>query len=602
MLLFFVLFGVNSQIFFESATIYFDGVSFFCKSATIYQVEKVFKIDLDDEVLDVKVRSLSAQAQNISGEISGIGMQSEFFSLENGIYFRNLCVSFCSLRCPNSIRAGEIFFDPSDEKIRVSSPKLNLPFLALPLFLFLPRKFTLEGKSPGFSNPTFSLSQKHGFILGTEFFVPFSYFFYESILKPLDLSLYPFFFSRTKIFLFGGNFSYSGKSVFFEGENNFAGKDIFSSRLNFFVPGIFGLNYKIFTLKFLSTIPASVETASLPFSSIYQNFSDSLKISNSSSLSFHNQIFFYSSHISDSVSSFGFGFFDGELNFNNFIFGVGGVFGNSDVFGSDIFGFSPFLRGSIYFSNFSLSGRFLFPYFEKEFFKDFFVLPFVPFSTFKLSDFLYQNPFLSPGFLSLSFSYDFMYDFVFFHPFLSLNSLFYYPGLDIVPEVGGEFIFYPFSLFSSFSFLGGDFASDVGVSLDFDFFSPSFRLFSFGKKIMIENALNFPLNFGNIELDFSGAFILTNSAYKFAFSSFLPDRHNFEGFSYISFLGSFSYFSFNSSFLFYLSEFKTLRFVQFSSFLSYYLKKLCGDFYSGIIYNFTSWGEPRISFGMRLRL
>ncbi len=597
MLLFFALFVVNNQIFFESATVYFDGVSFFCKSATIHQVEKVFKINFGDEILDVKVRSLSAQAQNISGEISGIGVQSEFFTLENGIYFHNLCISFCSLRCPNSIMASEIFLDSSDEKIRVSSPRFNLPFLALPLSLFLPRNLTLEGKSPGFSNPTFSLSQKHGVILGTEFFVPFSYFFYESILRPLDVSIYPFFFSKTKIFLFGGNFSYSGKSVFFEGESNFARKDIFSSRLNFFIPGIFGLNYKIFTLKFLSTIPASVETASLPFSSIYQNFSDNLKISNFSSLSFRNQIFFYSSHISDSVSSFGFGFFDGDLNFSNFIFGIGGVFGNSDVFG-----FSPFLRGSIYFSNFSLSGRFLFPYFEKEFFKDFFSLPFVPLSTFKLSDFLYQNPFLSPGFLSLSFSYDFIYDFVFFHPFLSLNSLFYYPGLDIVPEVGGEFIFYPFSLFSSFSFLGGDFASDVGVSLDFDFFSPSFRLFSFGKKIMIENVLNFPLIFGNIDLNFSGAFIITNSAYKFTFSSFPPYQQRFEGFPYISFHMNFSDFSFNSSFLFYSAEFKTLKFVQFSSFLSYYLKKLCGDFYSGIIYNFTSLGEPRISFGVRLRL
>jgi hypothetical protein len=246
MLLFFVLLAINSQIFFESATIYFDSVSFFCRSATIYHVEKVFKINLGDEILDVKVRSLSAEAQSISGEISGIGIQSEFFRLENGVYFQNLCVSLCSLRCPNSILAGEIFFDPSDEKIRVSSPKFNLPFLSLPLSLFLPRKFTIEGKSPGFSNPTFSLSQKHGVILGTEFFVPFSYFFSESVLRPLDLSLYPFFFSKTKIFLFGGNFSYSGKSVFFEGENNFAGKDIFSSRLNFFIPGGFRVKLQNF--------------------------------------------------------------------------------------------------------------------------------------------------------------------------------------------------------------------------------------------------------------------------------------------------------------------------------------------------------------------
>jgi hypothetical protein len=597
MLLFFVLFAINSQIFFESATIYFDGVSFFCRSATIYQVEKVFKINLEDEILDVKVRSLYAEAQSISGEISGIGIQSEFFRLENGVYFQNLCVSLCSLRCPNSILAGEIFFDPSDEKIRVSSPKFNLPFLSLPLSLFLPRKFTLEGKSPGFSNPTFSLSQKHGVILGTEFFVPFSYFFSEGVLRPLDLSLYPFFFSKTKIFLFGGNFSYSGRSVFFEGENNFAGKDIFSSRLNFFIPGTFGLNYKIFTFRFLSSIPASVETASLPFSSAYQNFSDDFKISQSSSLSFYNQIFFYSNHISESVSSFGFGFFGGDLNFKNLSFGVGGVFGNSDVFE-----FSPFLRSSVYFSRFSLAGRFLFPYSEKGFFKDFFVLPFVPFSTFRLSDFLYQNPFLSPAFLSLSFSYDFVYDFAFFHPFFSLNSLFYYSGIDIVPELGGEFISYPFSFFSSFSFWRNNFVSDVGLGLDFDFFSPSFRLFSFGKKIMIENALNFPLSFGNIDLNLSGAFILTNSAYKFAFSFFQPEQHNFEGFSSVSFNWGFSDFSFNSSFLFYLAEFKVLRFVQLSSFLNYYLKKLCGDFYSGVIYNFTSRGEPRISFGVRLRL
>jgi hypothetical protein len=597
MLLFFVFLAINSQIFFESATIYFDSVSFFCRSATIYQVEKVFKINLEDEILDVKIRSLSAEAQNISGEISGIGIQSEFFRLENGVYFQNLCISLCSLRCPNSILAGEIFFDPSDEKIRVSSPKFNLPFLSLPLSLFLPRKFTLEGKSPGFSNPTFSLSQKHGVILGTEFFVPFSYFFSESVLRPLDLSLYPFFFSKTKIFLFGGNFSYSGRSVFFEGENNFAGKDIFSSRLNFFVPGAFGLNYKIFTFRFLSSIPASVETASLPFSSAYQNFSDDLKISQSSSLSFYNQIFFYSNHISESVSSFGFGFFGGDLNLKNLSFGVGGVFGNSDVFG-----FSPFLRSSVYFSRFSLAGRFLFPYSEKGFFKDFFVLPFVPFSTFRLSDFLYQNLFLSPGFLSLSFSYDFVYDFAFFHPFFSLNSLFYYSGIDIVPELGGEFISYPFSFFSSFSFWRNNFVSDVGLGLDFDFFSPSFRIFSFGRKIMIENTLNFPLSFGNIDLNLSGAFILTNSAYKFAFSFFQPEQHNFEGFSSVSFNWGFSDFSFNSSFLFYLAEFKAFRFVQLSSFLNYYLKKLCGDFYSGVIYNFTSYGEPRISFGVRLRL
>jgi hypothetical protein len=110
MLLFFVLFVISSQISFESATVYFDGVSFFCRSATIYQVEKVFKINLEDEILDVKVRSLSAEAQNISGEISGVGIQSELFRLENGVYFQNLCVSLCSLRCPNSILAREIFF------------------------------------------------------------------------------------------------------------------------------------------------------------------------------------------------------------------------------------------------------------------------------------------------------------------------------------------------------------------------------------------------------------------------------------------------------------------------------------------------------------
>jgi hypothetical protein len=195
-----------------------------------------------------------------------------------------------------------------------------------------------------------------------------------------------------------------------------------------------------------------------------------------------------------------------------------------------------------------------------------------------------------------------VYDFAFFHPFFSLNSLFYYSGIDIVPELGGEFISYPFSFFSSFSFWRNNFVSDVGLGLDFDFFSPSFRIFSFGRKIMIENTLNFPLSFGNIDLNLSGAFILTNSAYKFAFSFFQPEQHNFEGFSSVSFNWGFSDFSFNSSFLFYLAEFKAFRFVQLSSFLNYYLKKLCGDFYSGVIYNFTSYGEPRISFGVRLRL
>jgi len=97
------------------------------------------------------------------------------------------------------------------------------------------------------------------------------------------------------------------------------------------------------------------------------------------------------------------------------------------------------------------------------------------------------------------------------------------------------------------------------LGLDFDFFSPYFRIFSFGRKIMIENTLNFPLSFDGIDLNLSGAFILTNSAYKFAFSFFQPEQHNFEGFSSVSFNWGFSDFSFNSSFLFYLAEFKAFE-------------------------------------------
>jgi hypothetical protein len=579
--LFFVLYVIRSDVFFENVTFYSDGVSFFCKSARIEEKISLYKLNIKDEEVEVQLKRLYFHSSDVRGKIVGVDIEAEELELNGGVSARNICVSICSLMCPHSVNFGNVQLSTNKEKIKISSG-------------FLPFSFTtdLYGRAPGISPPTISLSKKHSLILSGDIYFPLSYFSQISFLSPLEFSLNYYFFSRSRIFVLGDNLDYRSPDFYLSSEQNFGGKNISSSRLVSSFSGIFGLNSKIFTRRFLEEIPATVEVSSLPFSFAFQQ----ARVPLVKRFYFYDELFFFSDHLTSSYFFSGFsGFF---LDYNFFDLGGGGVIG----FDGNIFWLYPSLFGNFEFSDFGILGRaYVSPQISRSFSDKFFFQPINSFSYFRLYDYLYSDFFSAPYFLSFFYSPSFFSGSAFLSPYFALNSIFY-PDLFFAPEFGGELILHPFSFFGSAGLWNDFLFFDSGISVFSDFFSPSFRFFTFGRRFSFDNSIYVPFYLGNFSFSFLSSFFLTNFGYTFSFEKRIYDVKGGEGFYSFSALTSLRDFSLRFSLLFYLPSIRNIEPVQFSVFSSYYLKRFCSDIFLNLNYNFTRRGETRISFGIRLKI
>ncbi|GBD03863.1 hypothetical protein HRbin19_01163 [bacterium HR19] len=579
--LFFVFYVIYSDVFFENVTFYSEGVSLFCKSARVDEKTSVYKLKLKDEEVEVQVKRLYFHSSGVSGRIGGLDIEAGELELNGGVLAKNICVSICSLRCPHSVSFGNVQLSAHKEKIKIGSG-------------FLPFYFTtdLYGRSPGISPPTISLSKKHSIILNGDIYFPLSYFSQTNLLVPLEFSLNYYFFSKSRIFVLGDNLDYRSPDFSLSSDQNFGGKNIFSSRFVSSFSGIFGVSSKIFTRRFLEEIPATVEVSSLPFSFVFQQ----ARVPLIKRFYLYDELFFFSDHLTSSYFFSGFsGFF---LDYDFFDFGGGGVIG----FDRNVFWLYPSLFGNFEFSDFGVLGRaFVSHQISTGFSDKFFFQPSNSFSYFRLYDYLYSDFFSAPYFLSFFYSPSFFWGLVFLSPYFALNSIFY-PDLFFAPEFGGEMVLHPFSFFGSAGLWKDSLFFDSGFSVFLDFFSPSFRFFTFGRRFSFDNSLQIPIYLGNFSFSFLSSFFLTNFGYTFSFERSYYEAGGAEGFYSFSALSSVKDFSLRFSFLFYLPSIRNIEPVQFSVFSSYYLKRFCSDIFLNLNYNFTKRGETRLSFGIRLKI
>lgn len=256
MLLALFLLSIKVQI--DETKIHSNGVTFVCRTSKIYTVSEDYIFDVSGRKIRMNVGSVGIEAKNVSGEIFERYFEAESIKIVPGeVRIEGLCISICGMSCPERGVFTNVII--REERIYAEDPKVKLFGLRAPLFL-VSDKYDIIGRSPGFMNPTLSLSKRSGMIAEVEYSFP---------LRTFDTAFMASYYQRQRMFLLG----LKGESL----KNNisagirYANQNVFSGNYEII---LYGKRYhlssagNVYTEEFLKNIPASVDLSAIPFSSV----------------------------------------------------------------------------------------------------------------------------------------------------------------------------------------------------------------------------------------------------------------------------------------------------------------------------------------------
>ncbi len=587
---------LNQTIYLESSTLYTHQFEIFCERATIQYITKIFKF----ETFSVHIQKALYHGENITGNLSSHNFTAEAFIFKNPDFeLRNICLSLCGLKCPQTgVFLQSLSFSDKDEKIKLTNGSVRILGKETLAFKvpFLPKKLDLYGKSPGFSNPNLSLSKKHGLIAGGEFFIPFSYFG----LPNIDLTLSSLYFWRKNLIFGGIKTEYERKSTDiqkFDSELIFNSPSLFSLSGDTLLSGNsyhIGIKTFLTTSQFLSTFPANVQIAGLPFSFYGNEINIYLLKSQNIKFSFTNKTNIFSDHLTYYNL---FSENSANIQTNNITVSTGIL---SHLPELKIY---PFTKADLSYKGLRLLGRLseqpqkLYSSTQHTIFDRSTI-----FHPPRLYEYLYEEIFISPSFLSLA--YEWWIDSFNLH--IGGSSLF--PNLSLVPEAGLSFPLPLFAL-STLSISNGLLYSKNRITplflLSINYlprnFSGETSFLYFSENFLGRQSFFSNISISNLRFLISFNLLATNSADTFLF--FKDTKSTAFQSRKVEYFVSADLTLFSSAPQISLSYISYIFMpIQFSAMIKYNLPEICSEIYISGIYSFTQKGEPRINFGVRTNL
>lgn len=564
---------LNTKVYLLESTVYLSNITISCRELLIYPTKKDFELKIGEKKFSLSVEGTSIYSKEVSGYFFDRYFEAQKFELSpERVKIYNLCISLCELNCPKNGIFGNL--DVQREYIHIQNPKVKILNTEIPLF-FISEKTDSYGRSPGFTNPSFSVSRNNKLITGVDFYFPF---------PSIDFSLSTLYFQRDKIFL-GGLY---GKTLNenFSFDVRYANPEIILVKHNL---NLQNQNYQlfsfgnIFTEAFLERIPARVEISSAPFGIFQQEGR-----LNTENLQIENYTYTFSN------------FLTGFENFSRILltygkrsfFSIGGI-GNFSQNPKRVNTLLPTAKFFFQLDQFGLSGKIV-PFGSKIYVKDSQFLPYEAYFYILSEDFLY--PFL------FSLSYSDFYDLYFLSSqgYTALNVLssdFPPKDISLIPEAGFSLISGGFNFFGSFGIKqtkNSEIFSDSGIIWSLDLITFELRNTTYKNRFMTRISLLQSFLFGSRNLRNEISVFISNSAPFFRQEIQNKKTEVFPSYRSEILL---SPLRFQFGMLFY-----QIKPVQISSLISYNIRRICSEIFIEGIYNFTDVGEPRLSFGLRVNL